>query len=502
MMGRGCIPVVPKHGRFVIGLLLVLVVRSHSVMAGEPAPFRSQELVQPFDDVLTCDLDGNGLDDITLIVKERLIVHLHRAGEGVSPAPNAEYVCSDGPAVVWPARLRPAQGVCLLVMTAHGVSALTYASGQFAKTPLIDGRTILPDQAPREGPPIVVGKLSAGTRERQTTIFVPTNEGLELWREQEGRWCKTQVLKAVDSTAELACNGTYLERAEINLSIGDWNADGWEDLMTRCVVPGQDKAIFRLYPQTPDGTFGPEPRGQLQTANDPYTWFGFADLDRDGQVDLLKGVWTKEPSFLPGTYSGRVVVMVERPLAAGGDRESARQYFRKSDWCPSVPVVDVDGDGLLDLVLGTALLSVREDVRKALLSFGFDHNLKIYFNRKEGGYPRKPDCQKDVVIRFDTSSVPLSWTRKDYLDRLMTLDGDFNGDGKRDLLIRDRFREASVYFFKSRQAGFSQQADVTFPAEHVERFTVTDLNRDGISDLLVAQTSPRLLRIFLSGPKR
>ncbi len=75
-----------------------------------------------------------------------------------------------------------------------------------------------------------------------------------------------------------------------------------------------------------------------------------------------------------------------------------------------------------------------------------------------------------------------------------SLDGDFNGDGNRDLLVIDKADKASVYFFISRKKGFSKKADIQFNMKSA-RFIVSDLNKDKISDLIV---SGHKLKVFLS----
>ena len=80
----------------------------------------------------------------------------------------------------------------------------------------------------------------------------------------------------------------------------------------------------------------------------------------------------------------------------------------------------------------------------------------------------------------------------------MSLAGDFNGDGMRDLLVNDTQGQASVYFFKSKKDGFSRQRDMYFNIEP-GRLIISDLNKDKISDLIVAGSNTKSFRIFLSG---
>jgi len=55
-----------------------------------------------------------------------------------------------------------------------------------------------------------------------------------------------------------------------------------------------------------------------------------------------------------------------------------------------------------------------------------------------------------------------------------------------DLLVRDHSDEISVYFFVSREKGFSPEPDLQFSCpELIDEWQVADLNHDGVSDLIV-----------------
>ena len=81
----------------------------------------------------------------------------------------------------------------------------------------------------------------------------------------------------------------------------------------------------------------------------------------------------------------------------------------------------------------------------------------------------------------------------------MKVGGDFNGDGKTDLLVRDQRGAISVYFFVSRQKGFSLLSDLLFNClEPIAEWQVADLNGDGVSDLIVKLAKQDAFRIFIS----
>jgi hypothetical protein len=293
-------------------------------------------------------------------------------------------------------------------------------------------------------------------------------------------------------------NPGYTTTWDFDLSADDVNGDGRDDLMTRCYQAGRTN-ISRLYPQQTNGLFAPEPTLIHADKVEPYLWLGWVDLSRDGKVDLIKSLWLNEPSFIPGVPAGKVLVSIYIADAHGRIPAEPQQVFRKSDWWPVVPVTDVDGDGFPDLVLGYVPMDSREGLRKQITSRKMDYSLRFYFYRPGAGFPKEADCQRTVAIHVDRATGPVDWSLALDFQRCARFGGDFNGDGKTDLLVRDHRDHISVYFFVSREKGFSPEPSLRFSCpEPIDEIQVTDLNRDGISDLIVKLEKQNGFRIFVS----
>ena len=66
-----------------------------------------------------------------------------------------------------------------------------------------------------------------------------------------------------------------------------------------------------------------------------------------------------------------------------------QQVFRKNDWTPALPVMDVDGDGYPDLVLGYRHMDDKESVTKVVTAKQLDYNLRFYFHRPGSWFSKR-----------------------------------------------------------------------------------------------------------------
>ena len=451
-----------------------------------------------YSQLITCDLDGDGLKDLVLIDGLNLSIFYQDRQRGFAREPQQSYRLDPRPCVLWAAKLgRPAE--TLLVMTSDGVSELyfTNRTGTPAIRQIITQPAMIPNAA--EETNAIYLPLSVETSRDWPLLLVPAADGLHVWQHRD-EWRQAQLIAhstEVHLRPSLA-NPGYTTSLALNLSVGDVNGDGRDDLIVRTSGLGRTNT-YRLYLQQTNGLFALEPALTYSDKSDTHSWHCWVDLNRDGKVDLIKSLWLNEPSFLPGISSGKVVLSTYLADEHGRIPAAPQSVFRKNDWTPAVPVVDVDGDGFPDLALGYSPLDSREGVRKEITAKQLDFSLRFYFNRPGVGFLREADLQRDVVIHLDQTALLLSLGRRDYFERCVKLSGDFNGDGKTDLLVRDRGDAISIYFFLSRQKGFSRDADLLFSCpELIDDWEIKDLNHDGVSDLIVKLGKQNTFRIFIS----
>ncbi|HTV39309.1 MAG TPA: VCBS repeat-containing protein [Candidatus Sulfotelmatobacter sp.] len=464
--------------------------------------FKSCEIDGQGSEIMCCDLNGNGLDDLVLLDGTDLSIYFQDSTQGFERKPQQQFRLDGRPSLVWPARMGK-KAESLLMMTSDGVTEFDFTNETSppARQEIIRQKTIIPEAMDETN--AMYFPLSAKTGGDWPLLLAPVADGgLQVWQHQD-TWRLAQfITNAMNAiVAPFIQNPGYSEWFTLSLSIGDVNHDGRDDLMVD-VDNGDGTETYRLYLQNTNGLFNLEPA--LVYTNKDNNWrttIAWTDIQGNGRLDLIKSTVSDEQSFVPGLPSGKVMVAVYMANQDGRIPDAPTQVFRKSDWSGYVPVVDVDGDGFMDLVLGDIPIDSREGFRKMITEKKFNLSLRLHFFRPGAGFSNDTDYERTAPVYYGSD---LGWSPGDrlYFDKLLSLNGDFNGDGKKDLLVRDDKDNISVYFLNSRESGFSTRPDLEFPCpEQMDWWQIKDLNGDGISDLIVKLRDQDLFRIFISQGK-
>lgn len=457
--------------------------------------FHASEVTGISGNLIQCDLDGDGLKDLVQPGHLKLSVHYQNSKGVFTKEPQQTKDWDGRPSLIWAAKLGKASET-LLFMTSDGVDELSFPdrTNPAVLLPIINQQTIVPDDALRTSAKHL--SLSARTAEKWPLLLVPSPGGLQIWQHRD-KWIQVQTIGSAIDARQMPTASGFTTSLAFDFSISDVNGDKREDLIIRRSHARGVKQ-FSLYLQQTNGLFPTEPSLTHLDNTDLRSWLCWADLNRDGKVDLLKSVGVNERSFVPGIPSAKVVVRTYIADSTGKIPSEPKQLFRKNDFNFTLPVVDVDGDGSLDLVLFFRHMDNRDDVAKLVTTKQLDYTLRFYFNRGAAGFPKEADCGRDVAFHLNRNEL-FAWVgNEDYYDYIR-LAGDFSGDGKTDLLVREHDDRIAVYFFVSRDKGFSAKPDLQFSCpEQVDEWQANDLNDDGVSDLVVKLRKENGYRIFVS----
>jgi hypothetical protein len=163
--------------------------------------------------------------------------------------------------------------------------------------------------------------------------------------------------------------------------------------------------------------------------------------------------------------------------------------YRK--WHASI-LSDINDDGLLDIVLldlKTKPLSVSTFI-ETVVSKGLDFVISVRPFKKDKGYSEHADFMLDV-----TAMLPIFGGVADFI----TLDGDFNADGRKDLIVRRTLSQCDIYLSSSASGFFDLKPKLQLQVPQQGRMFVEDLNNDGISDIYLIDYEKGQITFFVSG---
>lgn len=230
-------------------------------------------------------------------------------------------------------------------------------------------------------------------------------------------------------------------------------------------------------------------------------WVVFADYDGDGKEDIFtysKG-WAGIKVYRNvSTMENIVFQLVKYPYLTSWQGGGEVNLFATDADYPAV--VDLDGDGDLDiLTFGVMGNFIEKHLNLSVERYGCRDSL--VFERTDQCWGRVAESEEDNVMYLDTClfGYGLTVRKDDFRHRGATVTvRDLNGDGLLDLLLADvdypgltlltNGGDASNAMMVSQTEAFPLSYPVNLPSMPVPFFT--DINNDGIDDLLVSPFDP------------
>jgi hypothetical protein len=193
------------------------------------------------------------------------------------------------------------------------------------------------------------------------------------------------------------------------------------------------------------------------------------DLDGDGRADLILTKMT-------GRITDRRIVTSVYFNRTGSLPAQPHTRVEHDGFATTLLAQDLNGDGRRDLVFPVAKIGVRNLIRN-LLTDRADISLLAHLYREPGTYHSTPDWTRNFSYQIDMSDGVMlqgMWPN---------LDGDFDGDGKADLLVAGN-DEVAVYL-ATQGTLFARDPAARVPVKTSSHMMVRDLTNNGRADIIL-----------------
>jgi hypothetical protein len=400
-------------------------------------------------------------------------VYRQRA-DGFTPAPDQTVTLPGQTAWVAMQDVDPHEGKELVISTATGLVYLQQNGGVFERSPrtLIEARQVFAGDRPG------IPATAPGRQDANNVLAVFFEDRAVLYeKDDQYAWhpARTVDLCPVETTWQV--------REE------DWMSG---PTPTFCM---EVRKTVRPRPQEDQGKERKAAQELIERIAKDAQWRYYSSLHQDVNGDGRKDVilWRTQGDISPDTT---IVLLLREPDGSLPARPT--RVLRHSGLPIRVdrklgvsPFRDLDGDGQCELIL--IALKTRITSWSGLFSLFVSGGVEWVFtvrSGRDGAYSGGPDFQMDV-----TSMTP----HNEWVSDLISMEGDFNRDGREDILVKRGPEQFDVYL-SSAGAGFFQAGPAFSLQAPVEARVIetADLNGDGISDLFVQEALEPHITVCLS----
>ena len=270
--------------------------------------------------------------------------------------------------------------------------------------------------------------------------------------------------------------GLYMAYSFPAMKLLDFDGDGLDDL---CATR---RGWVRVYRCREDGFFEPKPviDHYFDVLTQKEKIEGIAnvqtivyDLNNDGLGDAIV---TKQTA--KGLSNFRGVINIFNGSPEGFSDQPDQVIISEGTASAMSFIRDVNGDDRLDLILPSVKISISAIIR-FLVTRSVPINFNIFLLQEDNRFSDRPDFTKEVKFKIDFSG--------DSDTQAMDLDGDYNGDRRKDFVFGTGENELSIYLGEPghKDRLFSKKPVAKVEAEAYGDMRSPDLNDDGYSDMII-----------------
>lgn len=490
-----------------VGLLAAVALAGPRPALTDAAPFKSRryeiELEGKLSDVSYEDFDGDGLLDMMVIRGREIQVFFQDSGAGFRGKPDQKWKFDRRAVIFDTADIDGDKTREIVFLAADGLYSYDLAGG----------RRFRLLRRKRKALETLTRRPSSGEIRRKDLcrdldgdgrddLVIPEKSGLGLYLNKGGTFGDRMELfsppsAAVDPGSDRLSSQLRALYWFSNPSVVDYNRDGLGDLL----LPVDDQLrVFRrrsaeesarrggkIFPNQPDAVVSVPFQRLLAAGERP----GFdldltlpmrlVDLNHDGYVDLI--------STHIGQGTTRIFLGSEDTRKGF---QTPAQTIRANGVAFFAFLQDLDGDGLDDLIVPRTDKIGIWSILKVLVTRSVPVDVLTFYQRKDGDrpFPAEPDDVGEIEIpvlfqsKGDRMSIGTSF--------LASISGDFNGDGRKDVLFRTAADEVGLYYAYGDRRGYPERDNPSaiLKVLSVEdyRFVmadVPDLNGDGKADVVL-----------------
>jgi hypothetical protein len=482
---------------FALAALLALLCAPGARAEGAPSRFKVQKLSLDGDvlDVLAADLDGDGKKDLVIPfvsgvppAQKRALAIFWNGPQGLPSKPDLIVSAEEDRACAFDLASTDGQpGDALVFATDHGVVARSLRGRALGpRVMLAEGPTLFVEPDKDELPRMkLVQPLGAGV----LALLVPRLDGLLVLVDKAGVFKRSALIP-------VQLEAGYTRRRRITLGRGpggylspinarfvfpavhlaDFDGDGLIDLF----LTQEDR--ITVFKQGAGGIFKEQPDYSrdfaIRTPEERKESFSPAavmvrDIDGDGRADL---VVRKQVS--QGLASATTTSLVFFGLPGGGFGKTADQVLRHEGATGvEVQLADVTADGRPDLVVPSVNIGVFAIIR-ILTSKTVKMNFQVFaFDPKTRKFDARPSAERELRFKISTDGQADS--------QAVDLFGDYDGDGRPDLVYGTEDEELSIFRGQPGGALFEEDAAEKIEVHAFGEALSVDLTGAGRDDLVL-----------------